>query len=321
VTSEKIISKVVSILSPAESLAASGLSGMVSKVTTTDAKGIENDDNVMSCMFVTGTKSKQVRRRSAFLESECSLTNCLETSRGFLPGISVEVVDAKAESKDNHRTVFKAGSDAVVRKVSFLPPFSPAPSSKLQKFQTHLLSHDGLPRSLPLMVRFLYTELESLRLFSEFLPPDMDRLIESEIGRFVFLMSSLFASLSDSSDTTICSSPDGIWRGMVYLIYHQYIDSFSSREKGMYQVFYPEMLCCGFETNSAYLWRQYAWKTSQLTGAVHNYLRFSCSRCQQSKLSYSSCITAGCVKIRDEEATLHVFLDGKGKPLSDPVKA
>jgi hypothetical protein len=309
-------------LSPAETLASTGLSGLISEVTTMDTKGNESSDT-LSCMYVAGVKPKSSRRRSTFLESDWNLTNLIETSRCYVPGISVEIVSpSKGDLKVDLRSMFKAGSDMVVRKVSFLAPVaSQHPSAKMSKPQTNLLSHDGLPRSLALMIKFLYSELESLRLFGEYLSAEMDRLIESEVGKFVFLMASLFASLCDSSDSVICSSPDGVWRGMVHLFYHQYLDAFSSGNKGMYQTFYPEMLCCSFDTNAAYLWRQYAWKTSQLTGAVHNYLRFACPRCQLSKLAYSACITPSCVKAREEEASLHVFVDARGKPVAIPVKS
>jgi hypothetical protein len=317
---EKSLPTSLSSMSSAETLASSGLSGIVATVTTTDAKGNESSD-VLSCMFVSGIKPKSSRRRATFLESDWNLTNLLETSRCWMPGISVEVVSpAKGDLKVDLRSVFKAGSDMVVRKVSFLPPVSQHPSSKLSKPQINLLSHDGLPRSLPLMIKFLYGELEALRLFGEYLPTEMDRLIESEIGKFVNHMASLFAALCDSSDSVVCSSPDGVWRGMVHLFYHQYLDAFSSGNKGMYQIFYPEMLCYAFEANSAYLWRQYAWKTSQLTGAVHNYLKFACPRCQLTKLAYSACITPSCLKAREDEATLHVFVDARGKPIGIPIK-
>ena len=309
-------------LSPAESLAHSGMKGLLSSVTTADSKGNEIKDKPLSCMFQCGYKPKSWARNAAFLETDCNLNNCLDTGRGYLPGISVEVVSPpKGELKDNQRLVVEVGSDSVVRKVSFLPPLSHSTSTKPSKMQVNLTSHDGLPRSLPLMIKFLYSELEALRLFVEYIPTEMDRLIESEIGKFVFKMSSLFSSMCDTSDPTICCSVDGLWRGLVHLFYHQYINAFSPKDRGMYQTFYPEMLCYGFDVNSSYLWRQYAWKTSQLTGAVHNYLRFSCPRCQLTKLSYSVCISASCVKSREEELTLHVFVDAKGKPLGAPAKA
>ena len=309
-------------LSPAESLASSGVRGLLSSVTTSDSKGNEISDKPLSCMFLSGYKPKGWGRKTTFLESDGNLNNLLDTGRCYLPGISLEVVSPpKGEFKDNHRPVVEVGSDFLVRKISFLPPLSHATSTKLSRLQSNLTSHDGLPRSLPLMIKFLYSELEALRLFSEYIPSEMDRLIESEIGKFVFQMSSLFAALCDTADATVCASVDGIWRGLVHLFYHQYINSFSPKDRGMYEVFYPEMLCYKFEDNSAYLWRQYAWKTSQLTGAVHNYLRFSCPRCELTKLPYSACISVNCVKSREEEMTLHVFVDAKGKPLGVPAKA
>lgn len=314
----KMVHHELSLLTPAESLAVSGVAGLIETVTATDSKGKINDDT-LSCMFVRGRRPRSSMKRAAFLESGNSLSTAVESCRGFFPGISVEVVSpTKGDTKDSHRPIFKAGSDYVARRVNFLSPSVPV---KLQKHQSNLESTDGLPRSLALMIKFLYDELEALRLFSEHLPIDMDRMIETEIGKFVYHMSTLCAALVESSDSSICSSGEGIWRGVLHLFYHQYINAFSSREKGMFQEFYPEMLSLDFDANSAYLWRQYAWKSSQLTAVVHNYLRFSCPRCLQSKLSYSSCLTASCVKAREEESLLHVFVDAKGKPLCNPAKA
>jgi hypothetical protein len=214
--------KVGTELSPAESLAESCVGGVVSSLTTTDVKGTESDDNLMSCMFVVGEKLQTARRKPQFL--------------------------------DNYNS---------------LPKFA-------------LTSHEGLPSSLSHMVKMLYDDLEELRVFSDFLPQEMVALVEREIGRFVSLMSSLWVSLVDSSDTTVCYSHEGIWRGLIHLFYHQYMDAFSSSERGLFQTFYPEMLCNSFDVNSAYLLRHYSWRSAQLTGFVHNYIRSSCPRCMQS---------------------------------------
>lgn len=316
--------KVGTELSPAESLAESCVGGMVSGLTTTDVKGTESDNNLMSCMFVIGEKPQTTRRKPQFLDNYNSLHKCIENSKGFFPRISVESVTlAKGESMDLNRTVFKAGMASVARRVDYLPVYGTAATStlKIAKYKVALTSHEGLPSSLSHMIKMLYDDLEELRVFSDFLPREMDALVEREIGRFVSLMSSLWVSLVDSSDTTVCYSHEGIWRGLIHLFYHQYIDAFSTSERGLFQTFYPEMLCNSFDINSAYLLRHYSWRSSQLTGSVHNYIRTSCPRCMQSKLSASCCITASCVKSREEEALLHVFINANGKPQANPFKA
>lgn len=297
---------------------------MVTNLTTADVKGTESDDNLMSCMFVVGEKPQTARRKPQFLDNYNSVHKLIENAKGFLPRVSVESVTlTRGESIDLNRTVFKAGAVNVARKVDYLPVYGTAATStvKLAKYKVALTSHEGLPSSLSHMVKMLYEDLEELRVFSEFLPPGMDSLIEREIGRFVSLMSSLWVSLVDSSDTTVCVSHEGIWRGLIHLFYHQYMDAFSGSERGLFQTFYPEMLCKSFDLNSAYLLRHYSWRSSQLTGSVHNYIRSSCPRCMQSKLSASCCITAACVKSREEEAILHVFINSNGKPQANPFKA
>ena len=316
--------KVGTELSPAESLAESCVGGVVSSLTTTDVKGTESDDNLMSCMFVSGEKIQTARRKPQFLDNYNSLPKFIENSKGFFPRVSVESVTlSKGESMDLNRTVFKAGMATVARRVDYLPVYGTAATSslKIAKYKVALTSHEGLPSSLSHMVKMLYDDLEELRVFSDFLPHEMVALVEREIGRFVSLMSSLWVSLVDSSDTTVCYSHEGIWRGLIHLFYHQYMDAFSSSERGLFQTFYPEMLCNSFDVNSAYLLRHYSWRSAQLTGFVHNYIRSSCPRCMQSKLSASCCITASCVKSREEEALLHVFINANGKPQANPFKA
>jgi hypothetical protein len=318
------MTKVGTVMSPAESLAESCVGGVVTSLTTTDVKGTESDDNLMSCMFVSGEKPQTARRKPQFLDNYNSLHKFIENSKGFFPRISVESVTVtKGESTDLSRTVFKAGIASVARRVDYLPVYGTAATStmKLAKYKVALTSHEGLPSSLSHMVKMLYDDLEELRVFSDFLPREMDALVEREIGRFVSLMSSLWVSLVDSSDTTVCFSHEGIWRGLIHLFYHQYMDAFSGSERGLFQTFYPEMLCKSFDVNSAYLLRHYSWRSSQLTGSVHNYIRSSCPRCMQSKLSASCCITASCVKSREEEALLHVFINANGKPQANPFKA
>ena len=319
-----VSSKEVTELSSAESLAESCVGGMVTNLTTADVKGTESDNNLMSCMFVVGEKPQTARRKPQFLDNYNSVHKLIENAKGFLPRVSVESVTlTRGESFDLNRTVFKAGAVNVARKVDYLPVYGTAATStvKLAKYKVALTSHEGLPSSLSHMVKILYEDLEELRVFSEFLPPGMDSLIEREIGRFVALMSSLWVSLVDSSDTTICVSHEGIWRGLIHLFYHQYMDAFSGSERGLFQTFYPEMLCKSFDANSAYLLRHYSWRSSQLTGSVHNYIRSSCPRCMQSKLSASCCITPACVKSREEESILHVFINSNGKPQANPFKA
>lgn len=314
--------KVEALLSPAESLAASGVGGVVSSLTTSDAKGIESVVD-MSCMFVSGEKPQLARRKPQFLDSYNSLSKLIESSKGFLPRISVESVTlTKGDTTDQNRTVFKAGAATVARKIDYLPalPSSVSLTGRLSKYKIALSSHEGLPSSLSHMIKMLYEDLEELRVFSDFLPLEMDTLLEREIGRFISVMSSLWVSLIDSSDATVCISHEGIWRGLIHLFYHQYLDSFSCSERGLFQTFYPEMLCKSFDVNSAYLLRFYNWRSSQLTGSVHNYIRSSCPRCMQSKLTAVSCITPACVKLREEEATLHVFLGSNGKPQANPFK-
>lgn len=310
------------LLTPAESLAASGVGGVVSNLTATDAKGIESVDNVLSCMFVSGEKPQSARRKPQFLDNHNSLPKLIEFSKGFLPRISVETVTlSKGETVDLNRTVFRAGAATVARKINYLPALvTNATAARISKYKVALSSHEGLPMSLMHMIKMLYDDLEELRVFNDFLPFEMDLLIEREIGRFVSLMSSLWVSLVDSSDSTVCISHEGIWRGVIHLFYHQYLDSFSCSERGLFQTFYPEMLCNSFETNSAYLLRFYNWKSAQLTGSVHNYIRSSCPRCLQSKLSAVCCITPACIKLREEEANLHVYLNSNGKPQAVPFK-
>lgn len=321
-TAPKTSKIVVADLTPPESMAASGVGGLVSALTMPDNKGTEVNSNMMSCMFVSGLKIVSSWKKPQFLERANSLSGALEYGKCFFPRISVEVVTlTKGDSTDNNRDVFKAGSASVVRKVNYLPAYASSSSIKLSTYKRNLISDEGLPTSLTHMTKMLYDDVNELRLFTEFLPREMDALIEREIGRFVYLMSTLTVSLVDSSDTSVCVSPEGIWRGLVQLFYHQYMNAFSVAERGLCQFFYPEMLCQAFDVNAGYLLQHYSWKTSQLTGPVHNYIRTSCPRCLQSKLSAFNCITAACVKVREKESNLHVFLDATGKPSANPSKS
>ena len=182
-------------------------------------------------------------------------------------------------------------------------------------WQSIASSSQGLPASYPHMVRMLTEQVASVKEVinsqGDFEDEGMMPLIEQNVALFIANMGEAAAKLLDGIKEP-CMSPDGHWRGLMILFWHQYSRSFSSRKDDFHSVFYPEMLNNNFEDNREKLFNDYRFKTSQLTCDIGNAIKMSCWGCGVSDVSYQSCVTSECKKKRAEEEHLHVY---QGKSL------
>lgn len=168
-----------------------------------------------------------------------------------------------------------------------------------------------LPASYPHLVRLLTEQVASVKevIISQgpFEDEEMLPLIEQNIATFISNMGEAAAKLLDGIKEP-CMSPDGHWRGLLILFWHQYSRSFSSRKDDFHSVFFPEMLNDNFEDNREKLFNDYRFKVAQLTCEMGNAMRISCWNCGVSDVPYQSCISSECRKKRTEEEHLHVYV-------------
>jgi hypothetical protein len=172
-------------------------------------------------------------------------------------------------------------------------------------------SSQGLPASFPHMVRFLTEQVAAVKEVThsqgDFEDEGMMQCIEQNVALFIANMGEAAAKLLDGIKEP-CMSPDGHWRGLMILFWHQYSRSFSSRKDDFHSVFHPEMLNDNFEDNREKLFNDYRFKSSQLTCDMGNVMKMSCWSCGLTDVSYQSCVTAECKKKRTEEEHLHVYV-------------
>lgn len=178
-------------------------------------------------------------------------------------------------------------------------------------WQSIASSTQGLPASYPHMVRLLTEQVaavkEVLNSQGEFEDDGMMPLIEQNIALFIANMGEAAAKLLDGIKEP-CMSPDGHWRGLMILFWHQYSRSFSSRKDDFHSVFFPEMLNDNFEDNREKLFNDYKFRAAQLTCDIGNAIKMTCWGCGVSDVSFQSCISVECKKKRAEEEHLHVYV-------------
>ena len=168
-----------------------------------------------------------------------------------------------------------------------------------------------LPASYPHLVRLLTEQVASIKEVinsqGPFEDEEMLPLIEQNVAMFISNMGEAAAKLLDGIKEP-CMSPDGHWRGLLILFWHQYSRSFSSRKDDFHSIFFPEMLNDNFEDNREKLFNDYRFKVAQLTCEMGNAMRISCWNCGVSDVPYQSCISSECRKKRTEEEHLHVYV-------------
>ena len=289
-------------------------SSLLAQLTTSTKGGSTYDE----CITVNDLYCRQLPTTNSsfgeFATSPNEITTLLRSGQLVIPGFNLIQHTAGRTSGSTDKVgrqiaVGKLGG-LYVRELSLIQGLE---KLTLTKEQTYLINPAaGLPKSLAHMARFLTEQVAGMKegvLHSHgpFEDEGMMELIEKCSASMMANFSEASAKLLDGIKMP-CMSPEGHWRGLLQLFWHQYSRAFSPRRQDGCSIFYPEALNRDFIENRDTLFSEYNWST-QLTMELGNAMRLQCWKCNgSSDVSYQSCLSSECKKRRADEDNLHVYL-------------
>jgi hypothetical protein len=290
-------------------------SGPLLAQLTSHTKGASIIDD---CLSVNELYARQLPKTSAssvqFATSPNEIMNLLRAGQLILPGFNLiqHTTGRTSGSTDKvGRQIVQGKSGGLyVRELSLIQSLDKLTLPK--ELVTLINPAACLPKSLAHMVRFITEQIAGMKdgiLHSHgpFNDGGMMNLIETCSATLIANFSEAVARLLDGIKTP-CVSPEGHWRGLLQLFWHQYSRAFSSKRQDGCSIFYPEALNHNFQDNRDTLFSEYNWST-QLTMEIGNAMRLQCWRCNgSSDVSYQSCLSSECKKKRADEENLHVYL-------------
>ena len=295
-------------------------SSSLAQLTTSTKSGSTYDKRItvndLYCRHLPTTNSSF----GEFVTSPNEITAFLRSGQLVIPGFNLIQHSAGRTSGSTDKVGRqiahgKLGS-LYVRELSLIQGLE---KSALTKEQTTLINPAaGLPKSLAHMARFITEQIAGMKegVLHSYGPFDD----EGMMGLIEKCSASMMANFSEASAKLLdgikmpCMSPEGHWRGLLQLFWHQYSRAFSPRRQDGCSIFYPEALNRDFIANRDTLFSEYNWLT-QLTMELGNAMRLQCWKCNgTSDVSYQSCLSSECKKKRTDEDNLHVYLVKGGGP-------